>query len=85
MSNFVPGNKLENTTSSAYSEGITLFSTRTGQAVKSPFDAYHHQMPVTCLKFSRIRDGPPSILITSNSEIEEWNCQGEGFESEEAE
>lgn len=79
------------TTTADDGHGVSLFSTRTRRLVPSPLNARVFAGPVTCLRFADLRAeggagglarvGSGSVLVASGGVVEEWACQGLGWES----
>ena len=61
---------------------VGLWSTVTGNMLKSPLNDYAFPRPVTCAQIVRARDGPKSILLAFDQKITEWCAQGRGLEGE---
>jgi len=65
-------------TSSGSSHHVSLYSVHTGKKMRdSPLNKSFDN-PITCIKMTRVRDGPKSILLASGGQIEEWTAMGIG-------
>ncbi|KAK5218550.1 hypothetical protein LTR99_008392 [Exophiala xenobiotica] len=58
---------------------VGIWSANSGQLLSSPLNEHKFAAPVTCAEIVRVRDGPKSILLATDGEIQEWCAQGRGF------
>ena len=74
---------------------VSLFSTKTGQAIPSPLGAHNFREPVTCIRFANLRSGlvdgkidssiGPKGIVVASGVLDVWSPEGCGIETDEQE